>query len=221
MTANVGNNSSPVVSPDGSQIAFNSNRSGQNVIWIMGIDGANPRKLTDRIGDFDPAFSPDGKWIIFSSNYPETFGLWKVPVEGGPPVRLAQGRYASPFISPDGKFIVAMYLEKPITPDQRPDKIAILAIDGGTPVKTFNIQNNPTAGTYAIWSADGKSVIYNEVRNNIANLWSQPLAGGQPKQMSDFKEGYLFSFNISRDGKQIAISRGNYQRDAIMLKSDK
>ena len=117
--------------------------------------------------------------------------------------------------------IVAMYLEHPITPDQRPDKIAILPIDGGAPVKTFNIRNNPTAGTGAGWSPDGKSVIYNEVQNNIANLWSQPINGGPPKQISNFKDGFIFSFNVSRDGKQIAISRGNYSRDAIMLSIDK
>jgi Tol biopolymer transport system component len=114
-----------------------------------------------------------------------------------------------------------MYLEHPITPDQRPDKIAVFPINGGVRVKTYSIQNSSTAGTYAIWSADGKSLIYNEVRNNIANLWSRPLVGGPPKQISDFKEGFVYSFSFSRDGKQIAISHGNYTRDAIMLSSDK
>lgn len=187
----------------------------------MGIDGSKPRKLTERLADFDPIFSADGRWVIFGSTYPETLGLWKVPFEGGEPIRIAEGRYYVPVVSPDGKFIVAMHLENPVTPDQRPDKIAVLSIDGGAPIKTFNIQNNPTASTSAIWSADGKNIIYNEVRNNIANLWSQPLAGGAPKQISDFKDGYIFSFSLSRDGKQVAISRGNYSRDAIMLSNEK
>ena len=221
LTSDAGTNTFPVVSPDGSRIAFNSTRSGKNAIWIMGVDGSNPRKMTDRIGDFDPSFTPDGKWIIFASNYLETLGLWRISTDGGEPIRLAEGRYYGPSVSPDGRSIVGMYLEHPITPDQRPDKIAILPIDGGAPVKTFNVRNNPTAGTSAGWSPDGKSVIYNEVQNNIANLWSQPINGGPPKQISNFKDGFIFSFNVSRDGKQIAISRGNYSRDAIMLSIDK
>jgi Tol biopolymer transport system component len=220
LTSNAGSNTYPVVSPDGSRIAFTSNRSGQVAIWMMGIDGSNPRKITDRTGDVEPAFTPDSKGLVFSSSSADNLGLWKI-IDDGQPVRLAQGRFAGPSISPDGKFIVCMYLEHPITPDQRPDKIAILNIDGGPPIKTFSIQNSPTAATFAIWSPDGKSIIYNEVRNNIANLWSQPIAGGPPRQISNFRDGFMFSFNISFDGKQIAISRGNYSREAVMLSNDK
>jgi Tol biopolymer transport system component len=56
----------PAWSPDGSQIAFSSNRAGSYDIWLMSSDGTNLRQLTD---DFDwdraPSWSPDGSRIAF------------------------------------------------------------------------------------------------------------------------------------------------------------
>lgn len=63
----------PIVSPDGSQIVFGSQRHGDFDIYIMNSDGKNMRRLTDRIGyDGGPWFSPDGKKIVWRAWYPKT-----------------------------------------------------------------------------------------------------------------------------------------------------
>ncbi len=218
-----GNNLIPTISPDGSRIVFESNPNGSSgaSIWIMNRDGSNPKQLTTGLNERNPVFSADGKWVIYTSNTKETMGLWKISVEGGNPVRIADGRYFSPWVSPDGKFIAAFYLEKATTPEQNPNKIAILPIDGGVPLKTFDIQYNPTTGVFVGWSADSKNVIYNQVKDNISNLWSQPISGGQPKQISDFKEGLIYDFDLSHDGKQFVISRGPFSRDAVLISNEK
>ena len=185
----------------------------------MGIDGNNLKQLTSRIGDDDPTFSADGKWIIFASYYPSTKGLWKASVDGGEPVRLTGGYYSLPAVSPDGTMIAAMYLENPSAPDQRADKMAVVPIDGGTPIKVFPIQNSATAVSMVKWSTDSKSLIFSQARDNISNLWVQPLAGGEPKQLTNFKDSYIYTFAFSPDGKNIVLSRGNYTRDAILLSS--
>ena len=53
----------PRISPDGSTIAFVSDRNGQANIWLMDIDGKNPRAVTQEIaGRFlEPTWSPDGR----------------------------------------------------------------------------------------------------------------------------------------------------------------
>ena len=60
---------SPAWSPDGRQIAFNSNRDGNTEIYVMNADGTNPINLTNHPAeDRGPAWSPDGMQIAFSTD---------------------------------------------------------------------------------------------------------------------------------------------------------
>ncbi|HEX4588492.1 MAG TPA: biopolymer transporter Tol, partial [Gemmataceae bacterium] len=60
-------------SPDGKQIVFCSQRTGDLQLWIMNADGSNPRQLTTAKGCYNggPFFSPDGKRVIFRSDRKE------------------------------------------------------------------------------------------------------------------------------------------------------
>ena len=63
----------PVVSSDGKQIVFGSQREGDFDIYIMNSDGSNVRRLTDKVGyDGGPWISPDGSKIVWRAWYPET-----------------------------------------------------------------------------------------------------------------------------------------------------
>ena len=59
----------PAWSPDGTQIAFNSDRDGDQEIYVMAQDGTNQTRITDDPGrDYYSAWSPDGERISFTSN---------------------------------------------------------------------------------------------------------------------------------------------------------
>ena len=59
----------PSWSPDGKKIVFQSDRDGDEEIYIMNINGSEPKRLTSAPGrDAHPNFSPDGKTIVFQSN---------------------------------------------------------------------------------------------------------------------------------------------------------
>lgn len=73
ITTNPKYDAEPVVSPDGKQIVFGSQRDGDFDIYIMNADGSNVRRITDRVGyDGGPWFSPDGTKIVWRAWYPET-----------------------------------------------------------------------------------------------------------------------------------------------------
>jgi hypothetical protein len=51
----------------------------------------------------------------------------------------------------------------------------------------------------------------------VSNIWSQSIEGGPPKQVTDFKELLITGFSWSRDGKQLACTRGTLVRDAVLI----
>lgn len=56
----------PVFSPDGSRIAFCSDRSGHWDIWVIDVDGRNPRQITDNLlPELHPTWSPDGRRLAY------------------------------------------------------------------------------------------------------------------------------------------------------------
>jgi hypothetical protein len=51
----------------------------------------------------------------------------------------------------------------------------------------------------------------------VTNLWIQPLAGGPPKQLTNFTSESFFAWDLSRDGKQLVDGRGATTSDAVLI----
>jgi hypothetical protein len=66
-------------------------------------------------------------------------------------------------------------------------------------------------------SAARRSLNYIDTINGVSNIWSLPLDGGKPVQLTDFKADQIFWFDFSRDGKQLAVSRGVQTSDVILI----
>lgn len=67
LTDNPSFDGAPSWSPDGSKIAFNTNRDGTWEIYVMNSDGSNPTRLTHSAGSWFPSWSPDGSRIVYCS----------------------------------------------------------------------------------------------------------------------------------------------------------
>ncbi len=73
----------PSVSPDGSRIAFASDRDGDFEIFVMRADGTQATPLTaNSANDSDPVFSPDGSRIVFASNRDGDFEIFQMNLDG-------------------------------------------------------------------------------------------------------------------------------------------
>ena len=76
---------SPVISPDGSQVAF----VALGDLWLMPIGGAAHKLTNDRFVEMDPTWSPDGRSIAFSSDRDGTMDLWVRDVASGADTKAA------------------------------------------------------------------------------------------------------------------------------------
>jgi Tol biopolymer transport system component len=105
----------PRISPDGRLIAFVSDRGGQNNLWVMNIDGSEPRSvfLDRNLRVFTPAWTPDGEYIIVrrtsTSRGTSESELFMYHRDGGTGVRLVDDANAAwPSTSPDGRYLYYM-----------------------------------------------------------------------------------------------------------------
>ena len=88
--------SQPTYSPDGEAIAFISDRDGNLNLWVMQLDGSEPKKLTDgnpRTEFASPAWSPDGRHLVVSRTTwgKRTFELVAYQVDGGSGIQITEG----------------------------------------------------------------------------------------------------------------------------------
>jgi eukaryotic-like serine/threonine-protein kinase len=221
LTANASYNYHPWVTADGRYIVFTSTRSdGVRRIWRMDPDGGNLKRLTEGPGDILPQSSPDGRWVVFWSNHSGALRVWKVSIDGGAPVQLTDQVMYNPTVSPDGSQIACLY--GGTQPNALINKIAIIPFAGGDPIKVLELpQSFRWTNAGLRWAPDGRALMHVETTDGVSNIWSLPLDGAKPVQLTDFKTDQIFWFNFSRDGKQLVLSRGTETSDVILIRDFK
>jgi eukaryotic-like serine/threonine-protein kinase len=199
--------SQPAVSPDGSQIAFRSERDGGG-IFVMGLTGESVRRVTGF--GFNPAWSPDGKDILCATDriddplirkgHPSQ--IYRVNLATNQRWLVHKGDAVQPSWSPHG-FRIA-YWET-----SRSGKRVIWTIPagGGQAVRVTagtNVDWNP------VWSPDGHYLYFASDRSGITSLWRVPMderSGsvlGEPEPVTTSGQASMLSF--SRDGRRIVYA---------------
>ena len=166
------------VSPDGTTVAFSSNRTGIDHLWTMPAGGGEPLQLTSGDApDWAPRWSPDGTQIVFYSMRSGNRDIWVMPAGGGaarPLTSTPESDY-QPVWSPDGREI-AWYTSAPPT-------IWKLPASGGLP------QQVTSPGNLPVWSADGQSIFFvggvtTPGLRPAQHIWRVPVNGGEPQRMT-------------------------------------
>ncbi len=180
MTRQVGR---PAWSPDGKNIAFISNMSGRNNLWLVPAEGGWPVQLT--VSDqrqSAPAWSPDGKWIAYQSDYDgdEQWDIFLVSPKTGKVVNLTSTREIAetdPTWSPDGRYLA--YLVKPKTSAAHEIDIYDTVMREVKHLTTNTPQDKGNSNP--IWSKDGKYIVYTQeqAKGTDSNIFIADVATGR------------------------------------------
>jgi dipeptidyl aminopeptidase/acylaminoacyl peptidase len=196
----------PTFSPDGSRIAFASDRDGDQEIYVMDADGSDPTRVTTAAGnDSDPAFSADGSRIAFTSDRDGNRELYVIGVDGTDETRLTASAAdeADAAFSADGTRLA-------YSSDQDGDaEIYVMAPDGSDPVR---LTDNAASDAQPSFSPDSLSLAFTSDRDGgIRQVFVMNRDGSAQVKVTDdaaFRYGSAPTF--SPDGSRIAFRSDSY-----------
>jgi dipeptidyl aminopeptidase/acylaminoacyl peptidase len=205
-------------SPDGKSIAFISNMSGRNNLWLVPAEGGWPVQLT--VSDqrqTAPAWSPDGKWIAYQSDYDgdEQWDIFLVSPKTGKVVNLTQTREIAelnPRWSPDGRYLA--YEVKPKTSAAYEIDIydtvrrEVKHLTTNTPQDKSN--SNP------IWSKEGAYIVYTQehAKGTDSNIFIADVATGKSTLLTPHEGEQRYEAN------DFALMAGMKDAETVLVTSN-
>lgn len=204
----VSHGAQPVVSPDGAHIAFLSNRTGADELFVISADGTGETQLTftsDEVGN--PAWTADGKQILFAIFAKEISHLYSIDPNGKNLRDIASVLGRAPTLSPDGKKL--LYMAGTWTATR-----LMLSQLGASNARQINDGSSIAWNNH--WSPDGKRIAFTSRNgpNGELAIFGMNADGTHRRQLSHFAPG---SGNAqwpvwSPDGRQLAIQVNGPQK---------
>jgi eukaryotic-like serine/threonine-protein kinase len=192
---------------DSKHVVYTTWHEGRFDLWRADADGSSPAKIPTAAVVGNIGCTPDSKSIVYMAENAH----WRIPIEGGTPVKLDLPLGVVDY-SWDGKLV--LYNSQKVENGQMQSKLVVAPAEGGAPLYTFD---TPYGVQAARFTPDGKAVAILLTRNHATNIWEQPLSGGALVPLTKFASDDMFAFAWSRDGKQLAFSRGQRKTDVILM----
>ncbi len=210
-------NSLPVLSPDGTRIAYMSIRQGELPnVWVVNADGTNAIQLTsDETAEHKPGWFPDGRRIAYMSKRGTVGGLWAVDIQtrreelifdfaGAERYPRLEGRLAEFQLSPSMNRIAFSLL----TP---PTGRRALFVAPARPFEPRAVGPPDVSAGYPAWSPD-ESMLAVEVKDSGSTQAAViDVKNGALRQLTTVR-GQTWVRSWSPDGRKVAVAA---QRDGL------
>jgi Tol biopolymer transport system component len=198
VTSGLAWNGEPALSPDGTRIAFTSDDSGNRDIFIIGVQGGNPIRLTDDPApDWGPAWFPDSTALAFASTRGGATNIWKIGQLGGGATLLLPGA-DDPAVSPDGRRLAFSVLDA-----KGYGRIGVAPLDSPAQARLLTSDRDGLwSHSQPAWSPDGNSICY------LAHdaLWVVPSSGIGPARRLTGGGSGDYDLAWSSDGRFVYFS---------------
>jgi len=170
----------PAWSPNDDTIAFISNRSGNDDIWLTNSIGHMTTNLTRTASnERSPAWSPDGASLAFVSDRAGTDDVYTIGRDGFGVERVTNSPAAeeSPAWSPDGREIAFQSLRDGNW------EIYAVTVEGSA---TRRLTTDAAADTHPSWSPDGSRIVFTSDRgpSHTPALYVMPATGGAARALT-------------------------------------
>jgi len=204
-------------SPDGSRMAYVSDRDENPELYVMNADGSGARRLTNTPAtEGSPSWTPDGAWLVHASNTSGNFQVWTMGVDGSEPRQLTQEPASNfqPAVSPDGKLIAFS------TDRDRNYEIYVMSVDG---TEARNVSNSPgTAETAPAWFPDGQLAYVQQESGKRGALTSRVmkvnLTGGAPAVVLSPGAVAVGDIEVSGDGEILALVATTFEQTGAVAR---
>jgi Tol biopolymer transport system component len=210
--------SRPLYSPDGTRLAFASDRSGDGDIYVVTLaTGALKQVTFDDGAERLEAWSHDGRWLHFSSTGRDIAGmgdLYRVRADGGTPMLVSADRYTSEFFgvpSPDGQRVAFTARGNSVGQWWRKghshlDESELWLLHDGPSPRYERLTERGAKQMWPMWTPDGRGLFFVSDRSGAQNIWSL-APGGAARQVTRFTDGRVLWPTISHDGRTIVFER--------------
>ncbi len=215
LTVHEGYDFAPVWSPDGTKIAFTSDRYGNDDVFVLNLRDGTIQRLTYWSGrDRALGWTPDGKAVLFDSTRDwEPYGaepcVYVAPLSGGTPYRLHNATGTPAALSPEGERVAFVRRDSSWwRKGYRGSATGDIWLHDLKADRFTRLTQTDTSDTFPMWSPDGKTLYFLSERDGTYNLWAMDVASKAVKQLTRYKgDGVRFP-QVARNGSLIAYEQG-------------
>ena len=212
----------PTVCDHGRTVVYSSDFDGAMHLWKVDLQSGANTKLTNGVAEASPSCAPGAESVLYlaASSPASPLSPFRLSLaSGASPIQLTRrsaffvlitsldGKHASfPAVGKNGN-IVAAVVSAETGADESEARLPA----------TFDVSN-----PWVNWAPDNHSIGFLDLSSGTPNIWIYPVLGqGEPRQLTHFTTGQVWTFAWSPDGKQLAYAYGNNSSDVVLFSQPK